>query len=62
MSKYGNFGPNPIGRPYHPSRYLRKLEATKEEKKKEKIDIGKRKRKEKESSIPSRSPEDSPDG
>ena len=48
MSKYRNFGPNPIGRPYHPGRYLRKLEATKEEKKKEKIGTEKRKTKKKE--------------
>ena len=32
MSKYGNFGPNPIDRPYHLGRYLKKLEATKEKK------------------------------
>ena len=76
MSKYGNFGPNPIGRPYHPSCYLKKLEATKKEKKKEKIGTGKRKkqkqkkRKRKQHKeiiiiiiiIPFHSPEDSPNG
>ena len=73
MSKYRNFGPNPIGRPYHPGRYLKKLEATKEEKEEGKDRYRnetkeEKKRKEKESSmkrnkkiVPSHSVEDSLD-